>query len=148
MASLKLPPDAKIADIGAGTGYFSVRLAKAVPQGVVYAQDIEPDMIRFLSERASDEGLSNLRPLQAKPDDPALPEPVDLVVTDVVMPRMSGPELAERLAADRPDMLVVFISGYPEDELRDRPGAELLGKPFTPSALLAMVRRLLDQCGC
>ena len=79
VASLNLPPGAKVADIGAGTGYFSVRLAKAVPQGVVYAQDVEPDMVRYLEKRAGEEGLTNLRPVQGTGDDPALPEPVDVV---------------------------------------------------------------------
>ena len=78
--ALALEPGARVADLGAGTGYFSARLANTLPQGRVYAVDIEPDMVRYLGERAKREKLSNLQPVQGKPDDPALPEAVDLVL--------------------------------------------------------------------
>ena len=73
-----LAPDARVADLGAGTGYFAMRLARRVPDGRVLANDVEPDMVRYLGERAAKEGLSNLVPVQGKPDDPALPEAVDV----------------------------------------------------------------------
>jgi SAM-dependent methyltransferase len=76
--ALALPPDAKVADIGAGTGYFAARLARAVPQGRVYGVDIEPDMARYLGERAKREGLSNLEAVLGEPGDTKLPEPVDV----------------------------------------------------------------------
>jgi len=78
--ALALPPDASVADIGAGTGYFSVRLARAVPQGRVYAVDIAPTMVKHLEARAQREKLANLVARQGSPDDPQLPQPVDLVV--------------------------------------------------------------------
>ena len=78
--TLRLPADATVADIGAGTGYFAVRLARAVPKGRVFAVDAEPDMVRYLGERAKREGLANLVPVQAGPDDPKLPAPVDVVL--------------------------------------------------------------------
>ncbi len=78
--ALALPADAKVADVGSGTGYFAVRLARAVPQGKVYGVDIEPDMARYLGERAKREGLSNLEPVLATAEDAKLPEPVDLVL--------------------------------------------------------------------
>nr|QKW93772.1 demethylrebeccamycin-D-glucose O-methyltransferase [Vitiosangium cumulatum] len=78
--ALALAPDAKVADIGSGTGYFAVRLARAVPQGRVYGVDIEPDMARYLGERAKREGLSNLDAVLGEPADPKLPEPVDVVL--------------------------------------------------------------------
>jgi SAM-dependent methyltransferase len=78
--TLRLPADATVADIGAGTGYFAVRLARAVPKGRVFAVDAEPDMVRYLRERAKREGLANLVPVQAGPDDAALPAPVDVVL--------------------------------------------------------------------
>lgn len=80
IAALKLPDDAKVADIGSGTGYFSVRLARALRRGVVYGADIEASMEKYLRERAAREGLSNLVAVLAKEDDPKLPEPVDLVL--------------------------------------------------------------------
>lgn len=61
LRALELGPSMTVADIGAATGYFAVRLARAVPDGEVVATDIEPDMVRFLSERAHREGLTNLR---------------------------------------------------------------------------------------
>src|SRR5690349_10647561 len=70
--ALELGPGMVIADIGAGTGYFSVRLARAVPDGQVIATDIEPDMIRYLTERAAREHLPNLRAVQTPPADPQL----------------------------------------------------------------------------
>lgn len=78
--ALGLRSDALVADIGSGTGYFAVRLARAVPGGHVYGADIEPDMVRHLAERARREGLANLTSVAAAPDDPRLPRPVDLVL--------------------------------------------------------------------
>jgi SAM-dependent methyltransferase len=78
--TLSLGPGAKVADIGAGTGYFSARLARALPSGRVYAVDAEPDMVRYLADRAKREGLANLVPVQAGERDPKLPEPVDLAL--------------------------------------------------------------------
>jgi cyclopropane fatty-acyl-phospholipid synthase-like methyltransferase len=78
--ALQLAPDAKVADIGAGTGYFAARLAHMTPKGRVYAVDLEPDMVRYLAERARKEGLTNLVPVQATPDSAALPEKVDRVL--------------------------------------------------------------------
>jgi SAM-dependent methyltransferase len=78
--ALHLPPTALVADIGAGTGYFSARLAKRLPQGKVFAADIEPDMVHYLAARAEREHLPNLTPVQARPDAANLPEPVDLIL--------------------------------------------------------------------
>jgi len=78
--ALALPPDASVADIGAGTGYFSVRLARAVPRGRVYAVDIAPTMVKHLEVRAQHEKLANLIARQGGADDPRLPQPVDLVL--------------------------------------------------------------------
>ena len=80
VAALRLAPDAKVADIGAGTGYFAVRIARAVPRGHVYAVDIEPDMVRYVSERAGRESLPNVTAVLAAPDDPKLPVAVDRVL--------------------------------------------------------------------
>lgn len=83
--ALKLAPRAAVADIGAGTGYFATRLARVVPQGRVYAVDSEPDMIRYLAERAKKEGLANLVPVKAAPDAVAIPSPVDVALfVDVI----------------------------------------------------------------
>jgi ubiquinone/menaquinone biosynthesis C-methylase UbiE len=78
--ALALAPDAAVADIGSGTGYFAVRLAHFVPQGRVYAVDIEPDMVKYLADRAKREGLANLTAVAGAPDDARLPAKVDLVL--------------------------------------------------------------------
>ena len=77
--ALALRSEARVADIGAGTGYFAARIAKRVPAGRVYATDVEPDMVRFLGDRARKEGLANLVAVQSSPDDARLPEPVDVI---------------------------------------------------------------------
>ena len=72
---------------------------------------------------------------------------IHLLVTDVVMPHMSGRALSERLAEARPQMKTLFMSGYTDHALLPEdltPGAEFLQKPFTPEALAGRVRRLLD----
>jgi ubiquinone/menaquinone biosynthesis C-methylase UbiE len=73
-------PDAVIADIGAGTGYFAMRFAHMVPRGRVYAVDIEAAMVKHLAERAQRAGLKNVVARQASPESPNLPEKADLVV--------------------------------------------------------------------
>ena len=78
--ALALAPDSVVADIGAGTGYFTIRIAHMTPAGRVYAVDIEPDMIQQLAVRARRENLQNVTPLLAEPSDPMLPAPVDLAL--------------------------------------------------------------------
>ena len=78
--ALKLNPDAVIADIGAGTGYFSARFAHMLPQGRVYAIDTEHDMVKHLADRARREQLKNMTAARAVPDDPRLPEKADLII--------------------------------------------------------------------
>jgi PAS domain S-box-containing protein len=77
------------------------------------------------------------------------PHSVELLVSDVVMPGMSGPEVAVALCRQRPDLKVLLVSGYTRDAVLERgalpPGTELLEKPFTPAELLKRVRALLDR---
>ena len=69
-----------VADIGAGTGYFSMRLAKVSPGLTVYAADIEPKMVEHLTHRATGEKLSNVTAVLASASSPNLPKPVDVVL--------------------------------------------------------------------
>ncbi|MGM0576226.1 MAG: PAS domain S-box protein [Myxococcota bacterium] len=75
--------------------------------------------------------------------------PIDLLLTDVVMPRMGGIELARRLADARPKTGLLFMSGYPADALKqhrvDASELRLLAKPFTPSDLLQAVQEAMDN---
>ena len=74
-------------------------------------------------------------------------EPIDLLITDVVMPEMSGPELAQRLSRTRPGMGVLYVSGYTDHTLLHRgvieEGTAFLAKPFPPEVLVARVSELL-----
>jgi ubiquinone/menaquinone biosynthesis C-methylase UbiE len=75
MKALALRPGEVVADIGSGSGYFTLRFARAVGEaGRVYAVDISPDMIRHLNHRLRDEGVRNVVPVLADPDDPLLPD--------------------------------------------------------------------------
>jgi len=78
--ALALKPDAIVADIGAGTGYFSVRFAHMVPKGRVYGVDTEAAMVKHLSDRAKKAGLGNLNAIAGAPDNPRLPEKADLII--------------------------------------------------------------------
>ncbi len=74
---------------------------------------------------------------------------VQLLVTDVIMPELTGPALADALRARHPGLKVLFVSGYTGEAIARHgvleAGVELLSKPFTPAALLARVRQVLDS---
>jgi cyclopropane fatty-acyl-phospholipid synthase-like methyltransferase len=72
VALLELSPAMTVADIGAGTGYFLPYLSRAVPQGKVLGLDIEPDMVRYIQERARKESLANVEGRVVAVDDPTL----------------------------------------------------------------------------
>jgi len=78
--TLHLKPGQVVADIGSGTGYFTVRLAKSPAAPKVYGADIEPGMVTYLRDRAVKEGAGNVVAVQAAADTPNLPEAVDLVL--------------------------------------------------------------------
>ena len=68
---------------------------------------------------------------------------IRLIVTDVVMPDITGPQLVERLLGINPDLRVIYMSGYGNEELRQK-GVAYLSKPFNPAGLAKTVREILD----
>ena len=72
--ALAITPGKTVADIGAGSGWFTVRAAKRVTDtGTVYAVDINPEAVHYIAERVKKEGLHNVKTILSKPDDPELP---------------------------------------------------------------------------
>jgi len=78
--ALNLKPGETVADLGAGTGYFTVRLAKAVASPKVFAVDVESSMVDYITMRAAKEGLKNVVAVRAASDRTNLPERVDVVL--------------------------------------------------------------------
>ena len=91
--TLQLVPGSVIADIGAGSGLFTRTLAKAVAPGVVYAVDINPNLLAHIEKSAKEAGLANIKTVLATEGDPRLPEPLDLVFICDVLHLMDDPEL-------------------------------------------------------
>jgi len=114
--ALALAPDAVVADVGAGTGYFAVRLATMLPRGKVYAVDVEPDMVKHLAERAKRDGKPNLHAVQGTPADPKIPEKVDLILFVDVHHHIEKREAYFRTlkAYLKPGGLVAIIDFKPE----------------------------------
>jgi predicted methyltransferase len=83
MAALAVAPGAHVADLGAGGGYFTFRFADAVgADGLVYAVDVDPDMLGYLREQVRERGLANVEVITAAAADPGLPaDGVDLLFT-------------------------------------------------------------------
>jgi CheY-like chemotaxis protein len=74
--------------------------------------------------------------------------PIHLVITDVMMPDIDGPELVRRLSATRPDIQTLFMSGYMDDALGEQgvlpATVNFIQKPFSPRAIAQKVREILD----
>jgi signal transduction histidine kinase/ActR/RegA family two-component response regulator len=121
-----------------------------VAGGTVMVVEDEDSVRGYLREFLGSRGLNVLAAAQGQE---ALeiaslyPGEIDVLLTDVVMPNMSGRELAERLSAMRPGLKVLFISGYTDDAILQHGvldgGTEFMNKPFSPPVLLQKIKELL-----
>ena len=107
------------------------------------------ELARLILERRGYRLLVAADPLEALAIVEDHEAPIDLLVSDVVMPLLSGPELAARVRALRPEMRTLFLSGYTEELVGSKGGLRatdgFLSKPFTPDALARKVRELVDE---
>lgn len=93
MDALGIADGDRVADLGAGGGWFTVRLARRVgPNGVVYAEDIQPPMLDAIRRRIDREGLTNVVPTLGTTDDPRLPDDLDAVLMVDTYTQLSDPE--------------------------------------------------------
>ena len=117
--ALGLKPGMTVADIGAGTGYMSLRMAKRVgPGGKVYANDLQPEMLRMLRENAAQSKLANVETVLGTETDPKLPENrMDLVLLVDVYHEFSEPQQMIRKIRDslKPDGRLVLLEYRKED---------------------------------
>ena len=116
--ALGLKPGDVVADIGAGTGYFSFRIAPLVPQGKVIAVDIQPEMLGMIEDKQHANGIRNVEPLLGAIDDPKLaPASVDLVLMVDVYHEFSHPrEMMSAIAlALKPGGRVALVEYRAED---------------------------------
>ncbi|MEM7262304.1 MAG: PAS domain S-box protein [Planctomycetota bacterium] len=105
-------------------------------------------LTRNVLERGGFRVLTAADPLEARKLCENSGETIHVLLSDVVMPYMSGPELAEWFAVERPETRVLFMSGYTDDAITQRglpEGVELLPKPFEPQRLLERVRELVES---
>jgi len=156
-------------EIGAGTT-FSIDLPRSneleeqeeAPAKMMAEKDLtgsecillveDEDAVRTFSQRAlvnkgydvlsAEDGESALRTFEKEGQ-----KNIDLLITDVVMPGMDGPTLAQRIRQHNPDLKIIFMSGYTEDKLKDHMGENIyfLPKPFTLKVLAAKVKDVLDE---
>jgi len=118
IAALDLKPDAVIADIGAGSGYYTVRIAELVPDGQVMAVDIQPEMIAFLEAKEKELGLSNVTAHLGTIEDTQLdPESIDAALMVDAYHEFSHPrEIMESIfSALRPGGKVFLLEYRAED---------------------------------
>lgn len=100
MDALGIADGGVVADLGAGGGWFTIRLARRVgPNGIVYAQDIQPQMIEAINRRVQQEGLTNVRTVLGTDTDPRLPSGLDAVLVVDAYREMDEPGQPEVIRA-------------------------------------------------
>ena len=111
IASLHLAGGETVFDVGAGSGYFAFRFARALPKGRVVAVDVDPEMVRHVHHRVMSEGLRNLRVVLADQADPTVDATADLVFVCDVLHHVAGPEAWLRIlfAEMKPGARLVLV---------------------------------------
>ncbi|MGE0812399.1 MAG: class I SAM-dependent methyltransferase [Vicinamibacterales bacterium] len=146
IAALGLTPGQTVADIGAGTGYFSVRLARSAARPTVFAVDLEPKMVEHLTARAKAEGLANMRAVQASASSPNLPAPVDVVlVVDTYHHIPDRPAYFAALKARLAPGGRVAIVDFRKDAGGEGPPAEFRFTPDQIGGEMAQAGFVLDR---
>jgi 2-polyprenyl-3-methyl-5-hydroxy-6-metoxy-1,4-benzoquinol methylase len=141
VAALGLKGNETVVDIGAGSGYFAFRFARALPQGSVVAVDVEPEMVRHLHHKAMTDGVRNLRAVLGKAQVPDVPPEAGLIfVCDVLHHVADRTAWLARLAAEMsPDARLVIIE-FKEGKLP-------VGPPETARIPKAELVRLVTAAG-
>ena len=127
------PPDD---DVSTGTETVLI-VEDADDVRILARRTLEARGYRVLTARGAEEALEISQAL-----------PIDVLLTDIVMPRISGPQLVAEYLATRPAPIVIYMSGYADDALTHYeldPGTVFLRKPFTPAVLARTLRRAIDQ---
>lgn len=141
VTELPAPPEEVQQEVASLAGHETVLLVEdeAELRGL-FRETLEDGGYTVLVARSGSEALEISAEYQ---------EPIDLLLTDVIMPHMTGPALAQRIRHDRPVMKLLFVSGYTDEPVLRRgvigPRAPLLNKPFGGRTLLGKVREILDQ---
>ena len=120
IAGLSLSEDFVVADIGAGTGFFTFPVAARVPQGMVFAVDIQPEMLALMEQRKALENVSNVETVLGEVNDPKLPDnEIDLAFIVDAYHEFSFPrEMGEHLKASlKPGGQLVLVEYRAEDPL-------------------------------
>jgi ubiquinone/menaquinone biosynthesis C-methylase UbiE len=133
---LHLTGTERVADVGAGSGYFTFRFAQALPQGTVYAIDIEPEMLRHIHHKAIMERVNNIEVIKADFYDPKVPADTDLVfVCDVIHHVKSRDVWLKKLSIQMKKGALLVVIEFKEGDLPEGP----------PAAVKIPKKKLIDM---
>lgn len=138
VAALRLKGDETLADVGAGSGYFTFRFAKALPRGKVVAIDIDPEMIRHVHHAVMTGGVRNVQAVLADPKDPGVPAAADVVFVCDVLHHVEGRGawLGKLFAEMKPGARLIVVE-FKEGKLPEGPPEAM---KIPKSRLTAMLR--------
>jgi len=151
MDALKIAEGSLVADLGAGGGWFTVRLARRVgPTGIVYAEDIQPLMLEAIKRRVQRENLANVRTVLGTPRDSRLPKGLDAVLIVGAYHEMEDPVTLLKNAADslKPQGRIGVVdfsagAGGPGPEPDQRVDAETVIRGATAASLEVISRETI-----